>query len=109
MRVFDSFLDTLFEMAENVDMSRKHSSLWMALFVVIGVVYLLCGFLAPPPTEALPDLIMILVAWALLVPLVFLLKTRTRRELENSIHLASRDEFMRMESLGDQPPTRFYK
>ena len=96
-------------MAENVDMSRKHSFIWMGLYVFIGLMYLICGFLFPPGNVIL-DLILFLVAWLLLVPLVLLMKRRDRRRSEIAFHLEARDDFLRrQEILGDRSPTRFYK
>ena len=104
------FLDTSFGLAENVVMSRKNSLVWMGLYCAIWGVYLSVRFFAPPSDAALLDLILVLSATLLLVPLVLLINRRIGREGETAFHLAARDEFMRMQaSLGDRPPTRFFR
>ena len=90
-------------------MSRKNSFLWMGLYFLIGWVYLTCRWLFPPGNVFL-DMSLALVALALLVPLVLLMKRRERRAREIAFHLAARDEFMRVHaSLGDRPPTSFFR
>ena len=96
-------------MPENVDMSRKDSFAWIGLYCLIWCVHLSSKLLDPASGRAGLDLILALAATSLLVPLVLLLKRRSKREREESFHLAARDEFMRMSGLGDQPPTRFYR
>lgn len=89
-------------------MSRKNSLTWMGLYVLIWIVYLLSTFLAP--SDAFLDLGLVLVAILLLVPLVLLINRRTRREREIAFHLAARDEFLKVHSsLGDRPPTSFFR
>ena len=91
-------------------MSRKNSLTWMGLYVLIWIVYLLSMFLAPPPPDSLPDLELVLAAILLLVPLVLLINRRIRREREIAFHLVARDEFLKIHSsLGDRPPTSFFR
>ena len=90
-------------------MSRKNSFLWMGLYFLIGWVYLTCQWLFPPGNVFL-DMSLALVALALLVLLVLLMKRRERRAREIAFHLVARDEFMRVHaSLGDRPPTSFFR
>ena len=102
-------LDTLFRMIEDAGMGRKKSFIWMGLYALICAVYLLRRLLDPPSGRSLLVLVLVLSAATLLIPLALLLKRRARREMEEEVHLAARDEFMRMSGLGDQPPTRFYR
>ena len=91
-------------------MSRKHSVAWMGLYCLIWSVYLSVRLLAPPSGTALLDLILVLSATSLLVLLVLLINRRIRRGREEAFHLAAREEFMRLHaSLGDRPPTSFFR
>ena len=108
-RFFHLVLDTLFRMVENGGMGRRKSFIWMGLYVLICVVYLFRRLLDPPSGESLLVLALVLAAASLLIPLALLLKRRARREMEESVCLAARDEFMRMPGSGDRPPTRFYR
>jgi pilus assembly protein TadC len=100
----------LFGLVENVDMSRKNSLAWMSLYVLIWAVYLLSMFLAPQSSDAFLDLVLVLVAISLLVPLVLLINRRTCRAKEIAFHLAARDEFLKVHSsLGNRAPTSFFR
>jgi len=80
------------------------------MYCLIWAVYLLSRLLAPSSGTAFLDLILVLSATSLLVPLVLLINRRIRREKEIAFHLAARDEFMRVHaSLGDRPPTSFFR
>ena len=97
-------------MADDVFMSRKNSLTWQGLCSAIWGVYLLSRLLAPPSDNAFLDLILVVVATLLLVLLVLLINHRDRHEREVAFHLAARDEFLEVHSsLGDRPPTSFFR
>ena len=83
---------------------------WMGLYGAIWAVYLLTRLLAPPSDSSFLELILVVAATLLLVPLVLLIKRRAGRAREIAFSLEARDEFMKHQpSLGDCPPTRFFR
>lgn len=91
-------------------MLRKHSVAWMGLYCLIWSVYLSVRLLAPPSGTEFLDLILVLEASFLLVPLARIVNRRIRRGREEAFHLAAREEFMRVHaSLGDRSLTSFFR
>ena len=65
---------------------------------------------SPTPRGLILDLVLVLSAQGLVVVLALCFRSRARCEAEIARHLAARDEFIRMhESLGDRPPTSFFR
>lgn len=92
-------------------MSRRDSCAWKLLLAFIWLAYLISIKVPPPRSrDLILDLCLVAAAHALVVVLALLFKHRARREAQVAFHLAARDEFIRVhESLGDRPPTRFFR